>query len=108
METSAITALVGAIALVLGATVTGFWQWATSRGKYRADAEVALTKGETDAQASVMNGFILLLNEFKAERMFLVARIDACEISNSKQDRRIARLERLLVRHNIRIPEDEK
>lgn len=95
METSVVTALVGAVALVFGAVASGFWQWFSSKGKNTADV-----------QSSVMNGFMLLLAEFKAERALLVSRIAECEERSEKQDRHINKLERLMVKHSIEIPEN--
>jgi hypothetical protein len=97
-----ITAVVGAIAAVLGGVVAGFWQWFSNRKKHDAEAQ----KVGLDAQASVMNGFILLLEQFKAERVVLAARITELEQTNLKLDRRIMQLERHIVTNGGEIPNE--
>lgn len=82
----------------MGGVVTGFWQWMNSKRK--TDAEAMST-----AQASLMAGFVLLIDQFKLERLGLVQRINELEENNMSQDRRIIVLERLMSKHNIDIPD---
>jgi uncharacterized membrane protein YeaQ/YmgE (transglycosylase-associated protein family) len=98
-----VTTIVGGIAAVVGAAIGGFWQWWGGRKKVEAEA----TKVGMDAQAAVMNGFILLLNEFKKEREVLVGRIAELEQNNLRYDRRIMQLERLMHKNDLEVPVEE-
>lgn len=109
-DTALLTAIVGTIGVVLVAWVTGFWSWLTGLSKNKAEA----VQHETNAAASVMNGFILLLGEYKAERAELITRIgqmndrqDELEAENAKWQRRVSILERIILRHHLRLPSDE-
>lgn len=96
------TAIATAAAAVAGAVVAGFWQWLGNRKKQNAEA----VKVSMDAQASVMNGFILLLEQFKDERVVLASRISELEQTNLKLDRRVMQLERHLVVNGVEIPHE--
>lgn len=88
-----VTVLVGGVVAIITAFVTGLWPFLTGK-----------KKSDLDAQASLVNGFVALLAEFKSERELLVKRINDLEENNQRQDRHILRLERLMSQHNIRIP----
>lgn len=92
--------IIGLLTVLLGGSVAGFWQWFSNRKKAKVEAE-------TTAQGAILNGFMQLLAEFKAERSELVRRLVAMEENNQKQDRRIAQLEHALIANNIAIPEDK-
>lgn len=105
-----LSAIVGTIGLVLVAWVTGFWTWLTGRKKNDAES----LKHESDAAASVMNGFILLLGEMKTERADMITRIgqmnerqDELESENAKWQRRVSVLETIIIRHSLILPTDE-
>lgn len=95
MDPGVVTTIIGSIAAVVAGIAAGFWKWASDR-----------RKTDIDAQASVMNGFVLLLGEVRSERTQLVARINDLESSNHKLDRHILNLERLMTQHDIDIPPD--
>lgn len=96
MDAPTLVSIVGAMAVALAALFTGFWKWMTSHGRT-----------SIDAQASVINGFILLLAEFKTERAELVSRIGKLEVENHNLYRHIGRLERAMRQHDVDIPEVE-
>lgn len=98
MDVTTLTAIIGAISLVMGGIITGFWQWMNSKRKTEAEAM-------STAQASLMAGFVLLIDQFKVERLSLVQRINELEANNMSQDRRIILLERLISKNNIDIPD---
>lgn len=82
----------------MGGIVTGFWQWINSKRKTETDAMAT-------AQASLMAGFVLLIDQFKIERLGLTQRVNELEHNNLLQDRRIIQLERLMSKNNIEIPD---
>lgn len=96
MDVPTLTAVLGATGIAVAALFTGFWKWMTSRGKI-----------SIDAQASVINGFILLLGEFKLERAELVSRIGRLETENHGLYRHIAKLERAMRAGNVAIPDGD-
>lgn len=77
--------LIGLITVLLGGG--GFWSYAASRRKV-----------EIEAQGTVINGFILLIAEMKAERKQLIERVLECERINIRQDRHIVELQRTLIK----------
>lgn len=85
--------IVGAGAAVVTAFIAGLWQHLSGR-----------KKSDSDAQTTLVNGFISLLSELKNERTQMISRISDLERDNHKQDRRISKLERIMIRHNIEIP----
>lgn len=91
-----LSAILVAVGGVLATIFTGFWQWMSGRGK-----------SSLDAHAAVINGFILLLAEFKTERVALVLRISNLELENHALSRHIVRLERAMRQANIDIPNGE-
>lgn len=94
LESGVDVALVGGgVAIVTGA-VTGLWQWLNNRKKL-----------SIDAQASLVSGFVSLLTSVQNERDRLLDRITKLETENHKQDRRIGKLERVLRRNHIEIPD---
>lgn len=95
MDSASIVAIVGGVVAVVTVFITGLWQWVTGR-----------KKTELDAQGALMSGFIALIAEFKTERETLINRINALERNNQQQDRHIARIERLMSKHNIALPKD--
>lgn len=95
MDAGSIVVIVGGAVAIVTAFVTGAWQWMSGR-----------KKTDSDAQASLVTGFVALLAEFKSERELLVKRISECETKLHLQDRHISKLERLMIKHNIKIPED--
>lgn len=97
MDTGSVTAVVGGVATVAVAFLAGFWRWL---GGSR--------KGSQEANAAVINGFVLLLAEFKNERTLLVARLDLCEAENQRLDRRVAQLESTLIQNRIPMPKEPK
>lgn len=91
------TTLVGGVAVVAVAVVTGLWQWLGGKKKQDADASTAL-----------VSGFVTLLAEFKSERVLLIARVNELEETNQQLDRRIAVLEALMIKGNIAVPEEAR
>jgi hypothetical protein len=97
MGAELVTALIAGIAAVLTAFLTGLWQWWSGR-----------KKADVDAQAALVSGFVALLGEFKTEREQLVKRVNECEANSQRQDRHISKLERVMSRHEIKIPKEEE
>lgn len=95
-ESGIITAIVGGIVAAVTGLATGVWQWLSNRKKLGIDA-----------QASLVTGFVSLLTSVQNERDRLLARIDVLEAAHIKQDNRIVRLERVLRKHNIEVPNGE-
>lgn len=95
MDAATIAVLITGAVSLAGALIAGFWQFVTGR-----------KKNQIDAQGALVTGFVALLAEFKNERTQLVARIGELEANNQRQDRRIGKLERLMLQHNIDIPPD--
>jgi len=78
-----VAAIIAAVSAVLVAAATGLWQWLSGR-----------KKSEVDANASVINGFILLVKEMREERSSLLGRLDKCE-------QRVNLLYKVLNEHNM-------
>lgn len=95
LSSETIAGIIGVVSVVTTTFVAGLWKWLS--GKKKADAE---------AQVTLVPGFIALLAEMKADREALIRRINALEENNLKQDRHIFQLERLIIQHGIKIPED--
>lgn len=103
-----VVAIVGAGATVLGAGMTGFWVWIQGKRKGDAEASKLEVDASVNANAQLMNGFILLINEFKAEREMFRDRIEVLESDNRRCGARINQLEASMIRANIRIPAEPK
>jgi len=88
IEPGTMALIVGTIAAAVTASVAGLWQWIGGR-----------KKNTTDAQTALMGGFASLLASVQSERDRLLTRLTECE-------RRVEKLERLLIRNKIEVPED--
>lgn len=95
-STGWITAVAGAIATIIVAMLTGLWQFLSGRKRL-----------DTEAQSSLLAGFVSLLTELKNERAQLLVRLGECEAGLHEKNRYIDRLKSLLRHHNIEIPEEE-
>lgn len=96
IDGATIMGIVAGVVAITTAFLTGLWQWLTNK-----------KKSELEEQTSLIAGFSALLTSIQGERDRLMHRVDECEISNAKLDRRIIRLERELLKHNIDIPDEE-
>lgn len=85
-----------AIALVASVVITGLWWWLITK-----------RRTELEAQASLIAGFVILLNDLKAEREVFVQRIESLEDIQDKCGKRVELLERLMNRYKIRIPRED-
>jgi hypothetical protein len=94
LDSTSVGAIVAGAVAVVTAVVTGLWKWLGDRKRH-----------EIDAQASLVSGFVSLLTSVQNERDRLLGRIGDLESNNQKQDRRISKLERVLSRNNIAIPD---
>lgn len=90
-------AVIAGIVAVVVAFVTGLWSWMAGR-----------KKANSDVQASLFAGFVLLLTQFKEERIQLVARIDKLEEINNKLEKHISKLESIMSKRGIELVEDGK
>lgn len=95
MDNTTLVGIVGGIATIATAFIAGLWQHLSGR-----------KKSDIDAQGALVSGFIALLAELKGEMTALRERTDVLENKNQKQGRRIGKLERIMSRHNIEIPEN--
>lgn len=96
-EGTVVVAVVGAAAAAIGAIAQGFWQWLSGK-----------KKDDVSALTALMNGYTLLLGEFKTEREELTRRIDAFETEAHLLRRRINLLERLMSQKGIDVPGEEQ
>lgn len=103
-----VVAIVGAGATVAGAALAGFWNWIQTKRRNEADANKVEVDASVNANAQLMNGFILLINEFKAEREMFRERVEVLETDNRRCGARINQLEAAMIRANIRIPAEPK
>lgn len=97
MDSGIITAVVGAVSVIVAGFLAGFWQWKSGQ-----------KKGAVDAQGALISGFVVYAAELKAERAILIKMITDLENNNQRQDRRVAKLENFIIRQNLELPEDEE
>lgn len=104
LEVSHVIAIFTALLTLIGGAIATVWAHLT--GKRNRSAEAIKTRAEAtritvDANAIVINGLKLFIEMLQKD-------VEARELNNIRQDRRIALLERTLTKHHIPIPEDAK
>lgn len=98
---------------VLVAIAGGFFTFLAGRGKGLAEAEKASAEAESNVRHSVNNGFQMLIGELRKERQELIQVVDAQseEIVQLRTEVRgltrvVAKMEQLLIRHGIALPDE--
>lgn len=86
-----------AYAIILAAIATGFWAHLPSRFKHKLDA-----------QSAMLEGYVKLLKLYEDERNELVLRMGVVELENQQLERRVAILERALIRNGIELPNGDE
>jgi hypothetical protein len=96
-DVSVLAAIIAGFVAIISAFFGGLWPWLSGR-----------KKAVTDERALLISGFVSLLAAVQKERDTLIDRVAECEANNQKQDRRIGKLERAMIKHHIALPPDEE
>ena len=79
------------------AFVAGLWQFISGRKKLN-----------TDAQSSLVSGFVSLLTSVQGERDRLLSRLNDLEDENRRLDQRVGKLEKTMRKHHVAVPDGDE
>lgn len=108
LEGAHLVALLGTLATLAAGAIASMWQWAQNRRKSTADAVKVETDNLATANAALLNGFVLLMDQMKSERATMLTRIGDLEDDNRRMNSRINQLEAAMIRENVKIPAEPR
>lgn len=86
-----------AYAVIIAAIVAGYWGHLPNRYRHKLDAQTAM-----------LEGYMKLLKLYEDERTDLILRMGVLEDENQQLERRVAILERALIRNGIELPNGDE